>query len=278
MELLNEARWWGLRPARRSRLSCRRRLSVVTDVDVAPSRLTCWAGRRPARPGVRKTRYCWRLASRAVCVLPQRFGRRRRPARQALGCALRVPALCDRAGVKAQIPEGIETLLRHGVAIKGLTDGLGTRLNGWRPSCGHDRDGEAPVVLTRAPAPTAADSVRPRCRKPDLAARFARIEIIDWWSCSPAPAATPAINGARLGGAAPHLLGLARATCRTCSPARRRARRSSCGRCRCSAFAATGQTELTASATGQASEVKGDVRRVLSATDSIRYDRATGQT
>jgi len=93
-------------------------------------------------------------------------------------------ALCDRAGVKAQIPEGIEGLCCGTVwRSKGLTDGLGTMAERTASVLlTATREGAIPVVTdasscTHGLHELTSDLVK--AGKPELAARFEKIEIVD---------------------------------------------------------------------------------------------------
>ena len=93
-------------------------------------------------------------------------------------------SLCDRAGVRAQLPEGIEGLCCGTVwRSKGLTDGLAVMAERTATVLlAATREGEVPVVTdasscTHGLHEVAADLAK--AGKHDLAERFARVEILD---------------------------------------------------------------------------------------------------
>jgi len=93
-------------------------------------------------------------------------------------------ALCDRAGVKAQIPEGIEGLCCGTVwRSKGLTDGLGAMAERTATVLlAATREGEVPVVTDASSCTHGLHELAhdlEQAGKTELAERFRRIEVVD---------------------------------------------------------------------------------------------------
>ncbi|HOA87848.1 MAG TPA: FAD-binding and (Fe-S)-binding domain-containing protein [Propioniciclava tarda] len=275
-------------------------LSVVTDVGrrVVSTDLLYRVGDDLPGPGVsRKTRH--RRAPGEVVLfascLNEIFGSAtatRKDKHQ--GAPFAFLALCDRAGVKAQIPEGIEGLCCGTVwRSKGLTDGLGTMAERTASVLlTATRDGEVPVVTdasscTHGLHELASDLVK--AGKPDLAERFARIEIIDSVAYAaqhllPHLRVTRKLGSAvlhptcsdRHAGDLPHLLACAQACADTVIVP------DAAGCCAFAGDRGMLHPELTASATrAEASEVRKatyDAYLSSNRTCELGMTRATGQT
>jgi len=93
-------------------------------------------------------------------------------------------ALCDRAGVKAQIPEGIEGLCCGTVwRSKGLTDGLGAMAERTATALlAATREGAVPVVTDASSCTHGLHELATdldNAGKPELAERFRKVRVVD---------------------------------------------------------------------------------------------------
>lgn len=155
---------------------------------VLPTDLIPAVGRDLPGPGVpRKTRY--RRAPGEVVLfascLNEIFGPARPAGRgKAAGAPFAFLALCDRAGVTAQIPKGVEGLCCGTVwRSKGLTDGLGVMAaKTARVLLEASRDGQVPIVMDASSCTHGLHELGHDLEAAghhELAERFARVQVMD---------------------------------------------------------------------------------------------------